>query len=179
MAIASDVQGAQVAKPWMQRAAATYRCLLDEGNEVGVAFGLKYVPVGILVDGDGRLVRPVGSVNIDDTTFRQELEAWALSGEISPAWRDAEPPDQPAPPTPDEAEADARLQLARVLLARGKRDAALGELRGAVVLDPQNWLIRKQLWAIETPGAFHEGEVDYQWQAAQQEREAQSLLGGR
>lgn len=33
------------------------------------------------------------------------------------------------------------------------------------------WLIRKQLWAIETPEAFYEGNVDFEWQKEQMARE--------
>ena len=178
IAIANDVQGAEVAIPWVERAGATYRVLLDDSNAIGTACGLKYVPVGILIDGEGRLVRPVGSVNIDGADFRGELEEWARTGVIPAAWQDAEMPGPVAEPSADEAEADARMQLARVLLGRGKRDEALAELWQAVVLDPQNWLIRKQMWAIESPDAFYDGAVDYEWQAAQQEREAESLLSG-
>ena len=34
VAIAQDVQGAEVAIPWMEKAKATYRCLLDRHNAV-------------------------------------------------------------------------------------------------------------------------------------------------
>ena len=37
--------------------------------------------------------------------------------------------------------------------------------------DAQNWLIRKQLWAIEHPEAFYDGYVDYAWQKQQIEKE--------
>jgi hypothetical protein len=78
--------------------------------------------------------------------------------------------------TADEAEADARLQLARVLLSRDKREEAVEQLRQAVVCDPDNWLIRKQMWAIETPSAFYDGPVDYDWQNRQKQQEQEGLL---
>ena len=65
-----------------------------------------------------------------------------------------------------------------MLLDAGKSPEALEQLREAVKLDPQNWLIRKQMWAIETPEAFYEGAVDYDWQKQQRDREAETLLGG-
>ena len=171
MVIANDAQGAKVARPWVEAAGGTYRALLDQYNTIGKAYGLKYVPVGILVDEEGRLVRSVGSVNIDQEAFRQELTDWVTSGSIPAAWveadRDAIPPEL----TPDEREADARFQLAVVLLEKGNRDQAIRELKRAFRLDPANWLIRKQLWAIEHPEAFYEGKVDYGWQKAQIERE--------
>ena len=175
--IAQDAQGAEVARPWVEKAGGTYRALLDRHNAVGKAYNLKFVPVGILVDEEGRLVRAVGSVNIGNEDFRRELSEWATTGAIPKAWIDADRQAAPRELTPDEAEADARFQLAIVLLERGNRDGAIAELKRAFRLDPQNWLIRKQLWAIETPGAFYEGDVDYTWQKAQREGEDAEMQG--
>ena len=44
-------------------------------------------------------------------------------------------------------------------------------------LDPQNWLMRKQLWAIDALEVY-EGEVNYDWQEARKEAEAKELLKG-
>ena len=168
--IAQDAQGTEVARPWVEKAGGTYRALLDQRNQIGNAYNLKFVPVGILVDGEGRLVRPVGSVNIDDETFYEELKEWAETGVIPAAWHAGESAEV-RPLTGGEQEADARFQLAIVLLDQGKREAAIAELKEAFKLDPKNWLIRKQLWAIETPEAFYEGDVDYGWQKEQMSRE--------
>ena len=165
-----------MARTWVEKAGATYRALLDQHNQIGKAYNLKYVPVGIALGEDGRLARPVGSVNIDDAAFRAELAAWATSGAIPANWQALPGGGRPQPLSVAEREADARLQLAIVLLEREARAEAVAELKKAVRLDPQNWLIRKQLWALETPEAFYSGEVDYSWQKAQMEREAVSLL---
>lgn len=165
-----------MARPWVEKAGGTYRALLDQYNEVGKAYGLKYVPVGIALDEEGKLARPVASVNIDDEAFRTELEAWVTSGAIPPSWQALAGPDRLAPLTAAEREADARLQLAIVLLERGAKEEAIAELKRAVRLDAENWLIRKQLWAVEAPEAFYGGEVDYGWQKEQMEREAAGLL---
>jgi len=173
--IAQDVQGAEVARPWVEKAGATYRALLDQHNETGKAYGLKYVPVGIALDEEGQLVRPVSSVDIGDDVFRAELVQWATSGVIPASWRQMEG-GTPAAMTVAEREADARFQLAIVLLERGDKDQAISELKKAVQLDAQNWLIRKQLWALEAPEAFYGDAVDYAWQKAQVQREAEGLL---
>ena len=165
-----------MARPWLEKAGATYRCLLDQHNQVGKAYGVKFVPVGIIVDESGRLARGVGSVDIGDDDFRAQLGQWVKTGEIPREWMEAEQPGPPRQLTEDEREADARFQLARVLLERGDKEEALAEQKKAVVLDPQNWLIRKQMWAIETPQAFYEGRVDFAWQSEQREREAEGLL---
>ncbi len=179
MVIAQDVQGAEVAKPWIEKAGGTYRALLDQHNAIGKAYNLKYVPVGIILDEEGRLAKAVGNVNIDDDDFAGQLTEWVERGDIPQAWIYADRQDTLRELSADEAEADARFQLARVLLQKDERAEAVVELKRAVQLDPQNWLIRKQLWAVETPEAFYEGNVDYAWQKAQMEREEQELLGGR
>ena len=173
--IAQDAQGAAVARPWVEKAGGTYRALLDRNNEIGKAYNLKYVPAGILVDEDGRLARGVGSVNIDQAAFRAELTEWVTTGAIPKAWLDADQKTAPRDLTPQEREADARFQLAVVLLESGKKAEAIAELKRAFHLDPQNWLIRKQLWAVETPDAFYSGDVDYTWQKEQMAREQAEL----
>lgn len=169
--IAQDAQGAEVAKPWVEKAGATYRALLDQQNMIGKAYNLKFVPVGILLDEEGKLARAVSSVNIDDEKFHAEVTEWATTGAIPKAWIDADKQSQPRALTANEQEADARFQLAIVLLSNNKKGDAIAELKKAFQLDPENWLIRKQLWAIETPEAFYDGNVDYGWQKAQMERE--------
>lgn len=177
MSIAQDVQGPQVVLPWLQKANTTFRTLVDRHNQVGKAYGLKFVPVAIIVDASGRLVRPVAAVNISDDDFRTELESWASTGDVPAAWRQAKGSDRQEM-TLAEREADARLQLALVLLESDRREDALDQLRQAVQADPANWLIRKQMWAIEAPEAFYSGPVDYAWQKAQQAREQETLLQG-
>ena len=53
--IAQDAQGAEVASPWIKKAGGTYRALLDQHNEIGKAYNVKFVPVGIFVDEEGHL----------------------------------------------------------------------------------------------------------------------------
>jgi tetratricopeptide (TPR) repeat protein len=174
--IAQDAQGAEVAKPWVEKAGATFRSLLDQENQVGKSYALKYVPVAILLDASGKLVRPVSSVNIDQEAFRTELEEWVEHDRIPASW--AEGKSVPVSEmSSSEEEADARFQLGVVLLRNQKREEAIEQFRAAMVLDPDNWLIRKQLWALETPEAFYEGDVDYAWQKEQVVREA-SLIEG-
>ena len=68
-------------------------------------------------------------------------------------------------------EATARFQLGLVLLEGGKKQEAIAEWRKALALDPQNWIIHKQIWAIEHPDKFYDGDVDYGWQKTQLETE--------
>lgn len=176
MVIAQDAQGAELARPWVEKAGGTYRALLDQYNFIGKAYNLKYVPVGIAVDAQGKLVMPVSGVQIQSPEFLAEMEEWAETGEVPKRWSGLVGGGRPKPMSPAEREADARFQLAIALLEQDKKEEALVMLKEAVRLDPQNWLIRKQLWAIDSPEAFYAVEVDYGWQQARKETEAQELL---
>ena len=69
---------------------------------------------------------------------------------------------------------DSRIAFAwgLVLLHQGEKDAALVKWKQARDLDPENWRIRKQIWAIEHPEKFYTGDSpDYEWQKEQLRQE--------
>lgn len=60
----------------------------------------------------------------------------------------------------------------RVLLRQGKTNDALVHFTRARELDPGNWRIRKQIWALKHPDKFYgEKGIDWSWQKEQIERE--------
>ena len=121
MTIALDAQGAKVVSPWVEKANATYRTLVDKQNVIGKAYSVKFVPLGVFVEEDGRLAKPVSFVDISDENLKRELTEWVTTSAIPKAWIDADQPITPRELTAEEAEADARFQLAIVLLERGKQ----------------------------------------------------------
>jgi tetratricopeptide (TPR) repeat protein len=59
-----------------------------------------------------------------------------------------------------------------VLLHQGEKSAALAKLKEARDLDPDNWRIRKQIWAVEHPEKFYESDSpDYGWQREELQRD--------
>ncbi len=59
-----------------------------------------------------------------------------------------------------------------LLLEQKQNPAALAKLKEARDLEPDNWRIRKQIWAIEHPEKFYKGQSpDYDWQTEQLARE--------
>jgi tetratricopeptide (TPR) repeat protein len=62
------------------------------------------------------------------------------------------------------------FRIGRTLLRQGREKQALVELKKAWELDRGNWIIRKQIWAIEHPEKFYDGKVDYDWQKVQIEQ---------
>ena len=65
------------------------------------------------------------------------------------------------------SEANAIFRRGLALYREGRIGEALARWRQGLDLDPDNYLIRKQIWAVENPERFYEGDVDYDWQREQ------------
>jgi len=71
---------------------------------------------------------------------------------------------------PDEA--SIHFTWGQILIHADQRTAGLEQLEYARNLDPDNWRIRKQIWAIENPEKFYAGDSpDYGWQKDELARE--------
>lgn len=170
IAIACDVQGVSAAKPWIEKSGATFTTLIDTDNTLAAMFGFNVVPLAIWLDKEGKVVRgPVG-VDIRKENQQERLAAWIKTSEV--------PHDKAKSSPLTEAQLNARLRVrfASRLLEKYRKDQALAQLRKALEGDPENWLIHKQIWAIEHPDRFYEGPVDFAWQRRrlQSEREGES-----
>ena len=169
MAIALETQGAAAARPWVERAAATYPVLVDQHNLLGRIFDFKAVPNGIFVDEHG-IIRyaKYGGFSIDRPEDRETIRQ-LLDGE--PVQHAATPDQAPYQLSQVERElVETRLRRGSELLAQGNQDAALVEWQRALELDPQNFVIRKQIWAVKYPERFHP-TIDWDWQRDQLQRE--------
>ena len=65
------------------------------------------------------------------------------------------------------SEANAVFREGLELYESGRTEEALARWRQGLELNPDNYLIRKQIWAVENPERFYEGGVDYNWQREQ------------
>ena len=170
VSIAIDAQGVSVVRPWHEAAKANFVTLVDTQNVFGDHFNLKAIPYGVMIDEAGRLVKGPFNVNVKDVKVREMLEKW-----LSDPTYNATLLQEMEPLNTEEAqthpEAAARFQLGLVLLKSGKKAEAMAEWRKALALDPENWIIHKQIWAVEHPDKFYQGEVDYGWQKTQLEIE--------
>lgn len=123
-----------------------------------------------MIDEVGRLVKAPFSINVADKKTRMMLEKWLSDPDYNAVLlRDMQRSDKSV--TQTLTEATARFQLGLILLEGGKKQEAMAEWRKALALDPQNWIIHKQIWAVEHPDKFYDGGVDYGWQKEQLEVE--------
>ena len=166
VSVAIDAQGASVVRPWHAAADADFVTLVDSQNVFGTRYNLKAIPYGVMIDEAGRLVKAPFNVNVKDQKTLAILEKWLSDPDYNVMLlREMKPPSKPTSKTATEAA--ARFQLGLTLLEVGKKEEAMAEWRKALALDPQNWIIHKQIWAVEHPDKFYKDGVDYGWQKAQ------------
>jgi hypothetical protein len=161
LAVAQDAHGAQRVAPVVEAAGVTFPVLLDPSSSLGRELGLRIVPAGCFVAADGTLVlRHADDFDVADPRVRANLEAF-LEG------RPVEPPEDGEAMEPGALERFAQGVSA---YAAGRRDEAITQWRAALELDPDNFLIRSQIWTAEHPERFWP-VVDRDWQELQLLRE--------
>ena len=157
-------------RPWHAAADADFVTLVDSQNIFGTRYNLKAIPYGVMIDEAGRLVKAPFNVNVKNQKTLAMLEKWLSAPHYNAELlHDMKPSNKPLAKT--NAEAAVRFQLGLVLLEDGKKAEAMTEWRKALALDPKNWIIHKQIWAVEHPDKFYENGVDYGWQKTQLETE--------
>ena len=123
-----------------------------------------------MIDEAGRLVKPPFNINVANKETITMLERWLSDPTYNATLlRSVKPLNKSQ--NPQVIEANARFQLGLTLLEVGKKAEAMSEWWKALALDPKNWIIHKQIWAVEHPDKFYDGNVDFGWQKAQLEAE--------
>lgn len=160
VAVAIDSQGAPALGRFVEPVAGAFPVLVDEDNLLGETFGFKALPNGIFVDPEGRVDAIVaGGFDIRKPEMATHVARW-LDG--------AGPIDSRLPEVEElSPEARSRFLEAVAALRNDDRPEAIRQLRRAALLEPDNLIIRKQLWAIEHPDRFYAGEIDRDWQQEQ------------
>ena len=155
-----DSQGADKARPYAEPCLASFPTVVDADNVLGQTFGFKAIPNGILVSPDGKVDGLVaGRFEIRQPETRDLVERWLATDEVSIAAESQEV---------EWSEDALRLfREAGAAVRRGDRQEAIRLLKLAYPLEPDNYIIRKQLWAIEHPEKFYGDEIDYAWQREQ------------
>ena len=151
VSVAVDTQGADAARPWTERAGATFPTVVDRDNALAAIYDYKLIPNGVVLDAAGIIrYRKIGGFSVEHAADVEAIQR-LIDGAVEQVELEA-----PAVPYQlDETEralVDTRMRLGAGLFARGARAEAVAEWRRALQLDPGNLTIRKQIWMAEHPG---------------------------
>ncbi|MCG8606699.1 hypothetical protein MJD09_17155, partial [bacterium] len=137
-------------------------------NKMSSYFNVNYIPLTVLFDETGNIVRGPQYFNGNKTESYQEVGNWVQRGEAVLIQK------SPSSNSPTigfaTAEAELRFRFAAELMRLDQKEGALHQLKMALEKSPDNLLILKQIWAIEHPERFYEGAVDFGWQREQFQR---------
>jgi hypothetical protein len=157
VAVALDVQGEERVRPVVEERDVSLPVLVDRTSALGRKLGFRIVPSGFFVDAEGIVrYRHTDDFDVADPRVRWNLERF-LAGEPTEAPRE----DVSMDPAALERFADGVEQY-----VAGRVDEALAVWRSALDLDPDNFVIRSQIWAVEHPEHFWPA-VDREWQEFQ------------
>ena len=158
--VAVDAQGADKPRPYMERARATFTCVIDATNLLSRIFGFKVVPNGVLVDATGKVAyQRFGGFDIRNPETRELVEVWLRTGSTAGA--------ESTRATAVDARVSELFEEGLTLLRGGRVARARAKWREASTLDPGNYVVHKQLWSIENPEKFYGEHVDMAWQKEQ------------
>jgi hypothetical protein len=161
LGVAQDVRGEETVRPVAMRNGVTFPVLLDRDSTFARLLGFRIVPTGFFVDADGTLrYRHHDDFDIVDARVRQNLERFLAGEPVAPV--DGEPS---MPPGALELFAEGVA-----MFADGRRSDAVATWRWALEIDPDNFVIRSQIWAVEHPERFYP-VVDRAWQEQQLRKE--------
>lgn len=162
LAVAIDFQGPDLPRPYIEQANPTYVNAVDQENQLGLHFGFRAVPNAVFVDEAGIIqYTKFGGFDIRKPADRQLAETFASAAQLS-----AVTPEETASGFESD-EARQHFHSGLNLFHAGDREQALAEWRKGLAYEPENWIIRKQIWAIEHPDKFYKGDVDFDWQREQ------------
>ncbi len=161
--MALDLQGADKARPFAEKAKATFTTVVDEENLLAQLYGFKAVPNGFLIDEEGVVrYKKLGGFDIRKAEYDEIVNRWVDSPSLDESLQAAE--------TELSEEHSRALDFFRdglELYRQGDLDKAVVEWRRGVELEPDNWVIRKQIWAVQHPDRFYAANVDFDWQKEQ------------
>jgi hypothetical protein len=157
VAVAQDAAGDERVRCVVEERQVVFPVLVDRESELGRKLGFRVVPSGFFVDTAGLIrYRHTSDFDLADPRVRWNLERF-LAGEAT------------VPTDPDDRVDSRALELFAEgvgYYTRGHPDEAIAHWREALRLDPDNFLIRSQIWALEHPERFYPA-VDREWQELQ------------
>jgi hypothetical protein len=174
--IACEHNGRENARPYLEAAGVTFPHLADENGACATAFEFKVVPNGVLIDEEGVVrYRKFGGFDVRKQADLEAVQRFARGADPGPS------PDSASAYHLSDLESEliaTHLRLGNLLVSLGRKDEGVAEWKAALSRDPQNLVIRKQIWAALHPEKF-EPTIDSTWQRETIERErAEELAAG-
>lgn len=166
--------GIAAARPWHEAAGATFTTVVDPENELGQRFDYKLIPNGLMVDEQG-ILRAIwiGGFAVERPECLELVDRFR-TGQLKEPFVKVKSPGQFAAPaarsTLEQELYETRVRLGAELKAAGKTAAAVAEWQQALRMDPDNFVLRKQIWALQHPERFYP-TIDWDWQQEQLARE--------
>jgi len=165
-----DAQGPEKVYPYVEDTHRTFTTVIDSNNMLGALYGFKAVPNGFLIDAKGVVrYKQLGRFDIRQKNVQTVLKEWLDESNLETEIQSADVAD-----SGEYSSANHYFLKGMRLYTSGDFDAAAAEWRKGEESDPDNWLIRKQIWALEHPDRFYSGFVDYNWQKEQISKGPQS-----
>lgn len=168
LSVAVDGQGPEVVKPFVE--GTTFPTLVDENNRLVNLFGFKIVPNGIFIDEEGTIRMIKEGFKVENPEHVKAVEQ-LLAREVDTVRFDEEAKEN-EPPNLQLQLAQTKFKLGMEYAKQNREEEALKELDDAILLDPDNFTIRKQRWYIRFPEKFTP-VIDFEWQQGQLEKEKQ------
>lgn len=147
--------------------------LVDEYGVTSRDFGFRAVPNGVLIDEAGTIQwAKYGGFSIDNDEDVDVVRRF-MAGETV----DAAPTNDHRYhlSAEDVAKVERLNRQARQFASNGEAAEAVECWRQALHLDPDNLVIRKQIWEAEYPEKFHP-VIDFDWQKGQLEQEREDEI---
>jgi hypothetical protein len=158
IAVAQDARGEELVGPVVQDRSIGFPVLIDRRSHLARIIGFRIVPSGVFIDSEGMVrYRHTDDFDFGDPRLRVNLDRFLAGGEVKPILDREERMDPRA------------LELFAQgvsLYAAGRERNAVSMWRRALELDPDNFVIRSQIWTVEHPEHFYPA-VDRSWQVSQ------------
>ena len=150
---------------YIHMAGATFVNAVDPANSLSDIYGFKAIPNGILVDENGVLrYMQFGGFDIRKPDTYNLVSNWVVNSTVGIS------DSSSVRLLADEyhGKANALFQQGLDMYKLGDVNGALLKWKEGVALEPDNYLIRKQIWAVEHPEKFYSSDVvDSDWQREQ------------
>jgi peroxiredoxin len=159
ISVAEDSGGEAAAGPTFDSSHATFVTIIDPEHVISALYNFVNVPSAAWIDEEGRIVRlnegtyakkySFGTLNYGSNDYAPAVEDWVKNGAKSKfVWSPAEMAKRVQPRTSDEGRAQALFHLGVYFSSQKDLKKAKQYFAEAEALDPDNWNIHRQDWAL-------------------------------